>query len=188
MSRVEVAVEWGQLVLVSRDAALLRRACDHLTTLAIATTTSRPRRDGTIVARSVNDDLPLSQVLQLVSSLRRSGVPSVLRAGIITGALTSRQGRPPSDGATRQDRTQRTIAAFTYEDGEPDDDVVVALLERYAWRAVSGQFTLPATAGPRTVLVMVEFEPDDERTWDHPQVPELQIRISVEEDEADIAA
>lgn len=181
MSRVEVAVEWGQLVLVSRDAALLRRACDHLTTLAIATTTSRPRRDGTIVARSVNDDLPLIQVLQLVSSLRRSGVPSVLRAGIITGALASRQGRPSSDGATRQDRTQRTIAAFTYEDGEPDDNDVDALMERYAWRAVSGQFTLPATAGPRTVLVMVEFEPDDERTWDHPQVPELQIRTPLDE-------
>lgn len=72
----------------------------------------------------------------------------MLRAGIITGALASRQGRPASDGTTRQDRTQRTIAAFTYEDGESDD----------------------------------------ERTWDHPQVPELQIRISVEEDEGDIAA
>lgn len=160
-AEVELAVEWGQLVLLADNRAPAGRVVRLLGRLGIPAAAFR-RRDGTVRTRTDREDWTMPEVLALTGQLRGLGLAVAMRPGVISTVRERRQGRPSAIFTLRE--TQRTIAAFTFEEdgatvaGGERAEVVGGLLERMGWNRYGNAVTLTGRGGHVVVLVLVEFD------------------------------
>lgn len=157
---VELAVEWGQVVLLGAEQAQVNRAVRLLGRLGVPALTSRPRRDGSTTARTERDDWTITDVLDLTGDLRKMGLAVALRGGVISTDRARRQGAPTETDALRT--TQRTVATFTFSDEatySPQD--ADALAQRMGWARHGQQVRVQDRAGRLVALMLVTYEIDE---------------------------
>jgi len=155
---MSVSLEWGQLVLLGSDPAVVRRAVKHLESIRVAMLVAPVRADGSLTARTARADWSLKQVLRLYASLKTARFDAALVAGVVSAPYDHRQGGPSAERETLP--VQRTLLRV---DEPADTDLRYPLqraADRLAVTVVDGPAVLRAEPAVRTSLAVVEYDID----------------------------
>lgn len=155
---MSVSLEWGQLVLLGSDPAVVRRAVKHLESIRVAMLVAPVRADGSLTARTARADWSLKQVLRLYASLKTARFDAALVAGVVSAPYDHRQGGPSAERETLP--VQRTLLRVDEPAGAMLRYPIERAADRLAVTVVDGPAVLRAEPAVRTSLAVVEYDID----------------------------
>lgn len=151
------------MVLLAAEQAQVNRAVRLLGRLGVPALASRPRRDGSITARTQDGDWTIIDVLDLTGPLLKMGLAVALRGGVISTDSHHRQVARTESDALRT--TQRTVATFTFaSEDDYSPQAVDDLAQRMGWQRHGQQVRMKDKAGRLVVLMLVTYDIDAQLT------------------------